>query len=606
MTADKVQVVVSPRPASNVAGYTPFPNEVTDIITRILEDDERQPSKEPDYPVNRVFSSGGSVSSSSALTTPLEPSTAAVSQFASNPFTCVASPKKKSRKVRTTATRVITPVELPSSDDENLPLPLMTPRRESTAKPRNGNAAMEPVDSDTAAHPEEHTNKAPADDVWDNDVPGEDDIFGAVGDLEKNDVLIWIASHEFMQNPSQPVSRYARLRFIEQLETQSKAAGLDDTSISKLIAYVRWNYLDVCGLSGLEIKSFVDPAVFGKEIDDTAESQKLSMSPKALKSLKRRRSTETDIDYKRQKISSSGSSSSFHTANETSDSVMRDASESPSRGTNPMSAADRIGSTSGYLYTVPAPETPQPKSANGREILFPAQPSSPICTPTKASGHVDEMSYPYASPSTKKAHRRHSSSINPLDNATRNLVHERVTSASSPTGRNTSICHSASPSLSADKNSSRDYNAIAVICTPSNGHKAPSRESSNSVRFVDECKADSTREEPESPLSALSQRMRSRRSSIAALSTHETNGEDSNDVLETDVGSRRQQPGSHPSPSSDHAVVNDRGKDITDEMEKSPVSLPMRVFSVPEDTKAAIFLGTLRQRNRQEHNRRDT
>lgn len=340
MPEEAIQVV-PPSPPVNVAEYTPFAPEIEAIIHGILEDDERQPSQEPNYPVNRIFSSGESMSGSSALTTPLEPSTAEFHLTASFPPAALAPSTKKPKKPRQVATRIITPIEIPSDDESEIPLPTMKPRHVSTNKDEGG---MKVARNKTKQKARSTKGKAlgkptqpsnTQDNVQEQMLPGEHEIFSDVGDFEKSDVLIWIASHEFMQKPIQPASRSARCQFVDELGRIAKAAGLRDASISMLIVYVRWTYLNVVGLSDSEIKGFADCDAFGEEFDTpkTTESSTLS---KTSHTKKRRRSTLSDPVSKRPKFESPGSESSFHTANEDSDSIMLNDAESPPRNKSPM------------------------------------------------------------------------------------------------------------------------------------------------------------------------------------------------------------------------------------------------------------------------------
>lgn len=452
-----VEVNLPPAPP-NIDEYTPFAPEVTEIIDSILKDDERQRSKEADDTENHVFSRLNTPNSS-ALTTPLEPSTVRFTPPILNPPDSLIRPKKMSKKVRTVATRVITPIDISSDEEREPSLPPVKSRRVHISNKTNDRPAMSKTRLKQDATPNcPSTTAETSNIVQEHEVQGEDVIFNDVGESEKLDMLIWIANHEFMQQRVQPVPLSARCRFVDELQREAKTAGLSEASIISLVSHTRWAYLSALGLSDSEIKSYTEHDAFGKEIDDT------NLSSKSSESRKRRRSTIEETQIKKQKLCSPNlSSSSFHTADEDGNSTTQDAPDLHVPH-SPMEIDNEPQEQKPHQRADVAPPAVLSVLDNAnKDEEIPQQPSTPI---SAANGPGEDVvprvltMNPFST--TKEMHNREiESPVDSVDRNTGGSVHETL-----------------EPPLSVRQNSLKHQSLSPATRATDGGNRTPSAASS--------------------------------------------------------------------------------------------------------------------------------
>ncbi|KAF9883979.1 hypothetical protein FE257_002420 [Aspergillus nanangensis] len=96
----------------------------------------------------------------------------------------------------------------------------------------------------------------------------EDIIFRSVDDAAKDDILLFIAKHPFVDQF--PVKRSARRKYVQDIQDKAATAGMDEISIDFLIKYIRRTYMDLHEI----YTSDFEGSSFGDEIDDPEPLQK--------------------------------------------------------------------------------------------------------------------------------------------------------------------------------------------------------------------------------------------------------------------------------------------------------------------------------------------
>lgn len=279
MTRLRSLAVVPPPPSFDPSSYEPFDDQVNRTIDQILtEEASFESTRDEDWPVY----SGGDSSSASNKPTSHNDKDAKKSRFFSKPPAPNGTKGKGKRKP--VARRNITVIEL-ESDSEDDVAPPNTNGHEPTE------ATDEVPDAGNEADNESPMDDQPANDadvsmdMWDpmsqgvdgvaeptiSDEPAadeEDAIFASVDLSQRNHLLHYLASHPFMQNMAQPVSRSARRSFVKEMRREATTAGMDVMAVDRLIEYVRNLYLEELGIGPQPLPEDLDELPFGEEIED--------------------------------------------------------------------------------------------------------------------------------------------------------------------------------------------------------------------------------------------------------------------------------------------------------------------------------------------------
>lgn len=296
-TRSRSLAVIPPSPSFDPSTYEPFDNQVSRTIDQILtEEASFESSKDEDWPVY----SGGDSSSASNQRTPHHDKDVKESRFFSKPPGPNGTKvKKKSKPV---AKRNITVIELDSDSEDAAALPQTNgpePTEATDEVPDAGNEADNEsliddrpqndvgvsMDNESPMDDQPQNGVEVSKDLWNplshgldgvsepviSDEPAaaeEDAIFASVDLSQRNHLLHYLASHPFMQNMVQPVSRSARRNFVEEMRREATEAGMDVMAVDRLIEYVRKLYLEELGIESQSLPEGLDELPFGEEIYD--------------------------------------------------------------------------------------------------------------------------------------------------------------------------------------------------------------------------------------------------------------------------------------------------------------------------------------------------
>ncbi|KAJ5628146.1 hypothetical protein N7490_010374 [Penicillium lividum] len=246
---DKIEVVLPP-PSQDISTYRLFTDEIERIVDGILEEESFESTRDEDWNVD---------------TTPLS-----------------ARSLNKSPNS----------VAHPSSQKTKLVVNMDGESGEETAHEMNGhlngNDDVETMDKNSnesnvtgpgkengdtlAPEPQSDENDSANGPGLDNDDEAEEDaIFTSVAQSERDEILHYVAIHQFFETPVQPVPRSAREQFTIDLRRKAVSAGMPGTAINGLLKYVRRIYLDTAGAPATGSQAHLDEITFGEEFDDTPE-----------------------------------------------------------------------------------------------------------------------------------------------------------------------------------------------------------------------------------------------------------------------------------------------------------------------------------------------
>lgn len=253
--------VIPPPPSFDPASYQPFDDEVNRAIDQILSEEASfESSRDEDW-----SHTGEDSPSVSSRDTSHNDRDVKKSRFFSKPSATHGTKAKRTKKP--VAKRNITVVALSSESEDNSPHPDTDGEAGKEDEPDPGNetdVSMEMVDPPNAS-----ASGVPGPNVDDEAVVAEEDaIFASIADDKRDHLLHYLVSHPFMLNGVQPVQRSARRHFVDEIRKEAALVGMDDTSINRLIEYVRKLYLEDVGVPFQPLSEGLDDVPFGEEVDD--------------------------------------------------------------------------------------------------------------------------------------------------------------------------------------------------------------------------------------------------------------------------------------------------------------------------------------------------
>lgn len=299
-----------PPPSFDPASYKPFDEEINRTIDQILsEEGACEKTRDEDWP---CYSGGDSSGGSSGGPTPHTDKSDKKSPYFSE-ATSVNGRMTRGRQKRV-ARRDITVVNLESDSDEDIfshgvngpetgdsglgdqaghgdqdPLSHGVDYQEPKDLDPESQAAIddesplsqrvvdqEPQGPTPGDHPrinDDHTNgesnETTGQDIGDNPAVAEEDIiFASVEPSQRDHLLHYLVSHTFMANRVQPVQRFARRQFVDEMRKEAESAGMGEMAIDRLIEYVRKIYLEVVEVQVEPLVGDLKDVPFGEEIID--------------------------------------------------------------------------------------------------------------------------------------------------------------------------------------------------------------------------------------------------------------------------------------------------------------------------------------------------